>query len=76
MRMIAPSAGVHPVADASENLLVAPRSGAAGSGFIAVELENRPAHLTLPRRMTDLLTGHVHEARVDLPAYGVAVFSD
>jgi beta-galactosidase GanA len=67
------SADIHPVTDASSNLLVAPRNGQSGSGLVVVEMENRPATLTLPGRMTDLITNQPYEGRLDVPPYGVMV---
>ena len=64
---------VHPVSDASGNLLVVPRSGPAGEGVMLVELENRPATIELERPATDILTGETLHGRVDIPSYGVAV---
>lgn len=68
---VAAEAGVGPVADASENLLVVPRNGSAGEGMIVVEFENRPARIALPRQATDLLTGQVVSGEVEIPPYGV-----
>jgi len=76
LRMLGPiaaDAGVTPVADASENLLVVPRSGPAGQGLILVEFENRPARIALTRQATDLLTGRVESGEVEIPPYGVKV---
>ncbi|HET6455846.1 MAG TPA: beta-galactosidase trimerization domain-containing protein, partial [Armatimonadota bacterium] len=70
---IAKEAGVTPVADASENLVVIPREGSGIKGLVAIEVENRPATLTLPSPMTDLLTGKSRKGKVEVPAYGVMV---
>jgi beta-galactosidase GanA len=61
---------------ASENLLVVPRSGPAGSGLVTVEIHNRPATLTLDHKMTDLITGQAHEGTLNLPPYAVMVLKD
>ncbi len=66
-------AGVTPVAQASDNLLVVPRSGSAGQGMVVVEYEDRPATLELPSPMTDLITGATHSGALDLPPYTVMV---
>ncbi len=76
LRMLGPiaaEAGVSPVADASDNLLVVPRSGEAGEGLILVEFENRPARIKLPRQATDLLTGNALSGEVEIQPYGVQV---
>jgi beta-galactosidase GanA len=67
------AAGIAPVAQASANLLVAPRAGAAGEGLVVVEFENRSGSLTLDRPRTDLLTGQPHAGAVTVPPYGVLV---
>ncbi len=73
VRNVGLGADVVPVAEASANLLVVPRNGDAGEGIVAVELENRPASLSLERPATDLLTGEARSERMDMPPYGVAV---
>jgi beta-galactosidase GanA len=65
--------GIAPFAGATSNLLVVRRSGAVGSGLIAVELENRPAMLTLDTPMTNLLNGQRYTGVVDLEPYAVMV---
>lgn len=71
---VAGPAGISPAADASENLLVVPRSGPGGEGLIVVEHEHKPAALTLPEPATDLLTGKpVPAGRVEVEPYGVKV---
>ena len=47
--------------------------GSTGSGMVVVEVENRPASLTLPSPMTDLLTGKTRKGTVDVEPYGVMV---
>ena len=66
-------AGVQPVAEASDNLIVVPRQGEGGRGMVLVEVENRHANITLPERMTDLISDRKLEGRLDLPPYGVMV---
>ena len=76
IRMIGPiagEAGVAPVADASENLLVVPRTGEAGEGLMLVEFDNRPARIRLARNATDLLTGEALSEETEIPPYGVKV---
>lgn len=70
---LAKEAGLTPVAEASANLLVVPRTGKGGSGLVLVEIENRPAQINLPGRMTDLLTGKTHQGEVSLEPYSVMV---
>lgn len=64
-------AGVAPVAEASSNLLVVPRQGAAGKGLMVVELENRPASIHLQQPAVDLLTGKQHSGKITLDPYSV-----
>ena len=71
--MVAPGLGVNSAAKASANLIVVPRSGAAGRGLIAVEIENRPAELMLNEIATDILTGETLSGTVSIPPYGVRV---
>jgi len=70
------SVGIPPYPGVTSNLLTVPRSGTAGSGLIAIELENRPAMLTLDHSMTDLLTGQIYNDIVDLAPYSVLVLKD
>lgn len=65
--------GVSPVAQASQNLYVIPREGPDGEGMIVVEVENKPATLTLTSKMTDLLTRSVHEGTISVKPYSVMV---
>jgi len=76
VRMVAGDSGVAPVADASENLVVVPREGTDGKGLVIVEIENRPAHLALPARMTDLLTGKQHTGETEVAPYSVMVLKE
>lgn len=70
---LAAEVGIQPAAEASGNLVVAPRGGKAGRGLIAVEVRNRPATLTLPQPATDLLTGQRHRGQIDIEPFGVRV---
>jgi len=67
------TAGAQPVAQASSNLLVVPREGVAGKGAVIVELENKPAMLTLDRPVTDLISGKRLEGTAELAPYTVMV---
>lgn len=69
----AAEAGLTPVAEAAPNVLVVPRAGAGGRGFIAVELDNEPGWVETPEPGTELLTGEHAAGRIALPPYGVAV---
>ncbi|MCL5271322.1 MAG: beta-galactosidase trimerization domain-containing protein, partial [bacterium] len=66
-------AGVAPAADASANLMVAPREGTDGrpAGVVVVELENKPARLKLDREATDLLTGRKLRGEVEIAPFAV-----
>jgi len=66
------SLGAVPVADASPNLLVVPREGDT-AGLVAVELEGRPATLTLPSPMRDVLSGDTRSGALALRPYAVVV---
>ncbi|MBM4144482.1 MAG: hypothetical protein FJ225_12970, partial [Lentisphaerae bacterium] len=70
---VAGEAGVKPVAEASPNVLAVPRAGKAGKGMVVIEHEHKPGSLTLPRPMTDLLTGKRHTGVVELAPYSVMV---
>lgn len=70
---IAGEAGVKPVAEASPNVLAVPRAGKAGKGMVVIEYEHKAGSLTLPRPMTDLLTGKRHSGVVELAPYSVMV---
>jgi beta-galactosidase GanA len=54
---IAARSGIAPAAKASPNLLGVPRAGKGGEGMIVVELENKPATISIPKASVDLLTG-------------------
>ena len=69
--MICSEAGIAPVAEASENLLVVPRSGAAGSGMVLVEYDNQPASITLNQEATNILTGEKLSGKIEVKPYGV-----
>jgi beta-galactosidase len=68
---VADKLGIKPVVNASDNVLVVPRSGEAGSGLIAVELDNKPAWIELPRAGTDLITGSKLSGKINVGEYGV-----
>ena len=54
-------------------VMIAPREGEAGKGFIMVEYGAKTAAVTLPGEMTDLLTGRKLSGKVELEPYGVLV---
>lgn len=70
---VSEDAGVVPVAQASDNLLVVPREGSGGKGMVVVEVENRSATLVLPAPMTDLITGKGLSGVAELAPYTVMV---
>lgn len=70
---VGPKAGVKPVADASDNLLVVPRSGDGMRGLVIVETRNRPGTIRLPQEGTDLLTDRKLSGSVEVPPFGVLV---
>ena len=70
---IAPETGVNPVAGASPNVLVVPRSGDAGEGLVAVEVQNQPARVALDRPGYELLSEEHVEGTLELNPYAVAV---
>lgn len=69
---ICPSAGVA-IPDVEGEVMVAPREGEAGKGLILVEYGAKPAAVTLPCPMTDLLTGERLSGTVAIEPYGVRV---
>lgn len=73
VRRLCAEVGVHPAAQASSSLVVAPRSGGGMQGVVCVEIENRPAEVVLPRAGTDLITGRRVEGPVAVAPFGVLV---
>jgi beta-galactosidase len=71
---LAERAGVRPAADASVNVMAAPRTGGAGSGLVAVEMENKEGWCAVPGPGVDLVSGNRVEGRVELLPYGVLVY--
>ena len=69
---ICPSAGVA-IPDVEGEVMVAPREGEAGKGLILVEYGAKPAAVTLPCPMTDLLTGERLSGTIAIEPYGVRV---
>ena len=59
--------------DAEGEVMIAPRKGDAGEGFILVEYGAKAAALTLPGGMTDLITGRRLTGRIQLQPYEVLV---
>lgn len=68
--------GIQAMPGVTSNLLTVPRQGQAGTGMIVVELENKPAMITLDHPMTDLISGQQYEGIVDLAPYSVMVLAD
>lgn len=68
--------GLQATPGVTSNLLTVPRAGQAGTGMIVVELENKPAMITLDRPMTDVISGLQYEGIVDLAPYSVMVLAD
>lgn len=73
LERLAADAHVPQAAKASPNLLVVPREGPAGKGLICIELQNKPATITLPQPATDVLTGKRHTGQVEFGPFGVMV---
>ncbi len=73
LKTIGADVGILPVAEASENVMFAPREGDAGAGAVVLEYECRPGTITLPREATDILIGEKRSGTVEVPAYGVMV---
>jgi beta-galactosidase GanA len=73
LRTVGEEVNIAPAADASENLMVVPRSGNGGSGMVIVEIEHKPGYIVLPTPMTDLLTGESHQGRTEIAPYTVMV---
>ncbi len=55
------------------DLIVAPRRGDNLEGMVVAECRNAAASITLPSRMTDLLTGRICEGQVTLAPYELLV---
>ena len=64
--------GLAPIAEASSNVRLVARSGAA-EGIIAMETENRAGHVVLEGKYRDLIGGGTLGGKVQIPAYGVLV---
>jgi len=73
IKTVCSTAGIEPVAEASPNLVVAPRSGKGGRGWVVVEVHNTTGQVVLPKPARDLLTGRQLEGEVTLAPYGVLV---
>ncbi|MBN2308909.1 MAG: beta-galactosidase [Candidatus Hydrogenedentes bacterium] len=71
----ADASGIAP-AEASANVLLVPRMGQAGVGFVALERENRPGTLKLTRPATDLLTGRQCRGEIAVSPYEVLVLQE
>ena len=65
-------AGVEPIAEASENVVLTERSGTV-SGIIAVETENRQGTICLDGTYRDMISGAEFTGKVDIAPYGVLV---
>jgi len=72
----AKEAGIVPVADASPNLIVIPREGTGGRGYVCVEVENQPGNINLTKPMVDLLTGKKRQGNTQVDPYGVMVLAE
>ena len=55
------------------NVTVVPRQGEAGEGLAVVEHRGEPASITLDESMTDLITGHTFEGKVELKPFDVLI---
>ena len=75
MLQAASQCGIQPAAEATSNVLVVPRRGDAGEGFIVVEFENKPGALALPAPARDLLSERTYAGTVDILPYQVLVLS-
>lgn len=73
MLRLAGECGVSPAAEATPNLLVAPRQGEGGLGMIVIELHNETGRLTLPGPAVDLLSNEVYSGSFDVSPYQVMV---
>ena len=68
---ICEEAGVKPVANASENLVIVPREGDYGKGMAVVEIMHQPGHLFLKHSATDILTGRKLKGKTEVKPYEV-----
>ena len=59
--------------DADPNILAVPRSGAGGTGMVAVEIDNKPGVLRLGKPAMDLLSNKRVSGDVQIEPYGVRV---
>ncbi len=75
---IALHAGIKPVAQASSNILYAPRSGSENGarGAVAVELENRPGYIIFDKPVIDILTGDTLQGKIEVKPQSVFVLKE
>ncbi len=66
--------GFKPIAEASDNLSLVERSGAA-EGIIAVETDNRDGYIVLDGTYTNLLDGKTYCGKVEMKPYQVCVLA-
>ncbi|OGV75062.1 MAG: hypothetical protein A2340_14550 [Lentisphaerae bacterium RIFOXYB12_FULL_60_10] len=68
-------AKIRPVTEASSNVLVVPRNGKGGTGWVVVELQNETGRVTLPKPARDLLTGKTLRGELEVAPHGVHVLT-
>ncbi len=75
VRWLCEEAGVEPVAEGDEGVLVIPRAGADGkvAGYGVVNLTESPRSIVLPAGGRDRLTGQVFERQIELDPLSVAL---
>jgi len=69
--------GITPVVKASENLLVVPRYGKAGTGLIVVELENKAGAIEFDKVYSNILTGEqCQPQQLEVKPYEIMVLKE
>ena len=72
IRKVCADAGIA-IPQVDGEVMIAPREGEAGKGYIMVEYGAKPAVVALPTPMTDLITGKTLSGKVEIEPYGVLV---
>lgn len=72
----AAQAGIYPCAEADRSVVCVLREGCGIKALCAVEIQNKPAKVTVPFDCEEILSGEIYKAgeTYSLAPYGVALF--
>ena len=73
LRHTAAQCEIHPVCQATSNVLAVPREGEAARGIIVMEIENRPGTCILLETAWDVLNNRERSGEVELAPYEIMV---